>query len=86
MDRESFDKNLAQAARSSHEKALLVVENELKPPFTFRVRLNQSYDGNPLAPGETVLAEMRSRGGAPISPLTHDEVVDLLWRCGLVPD
>ena len=64
----------------------MFVENELKPPFDFLVRLNQSFDGNPLANGEVIPNEIRAKGENQIGPLTHDEVVTVLWRDGLVPE
>lgn len=86
MTRDEFSHNLRKASLSSHTKALVFVENELKPPFAFLVKLNQSFDGNPLAIGEVIPSEMRSKGANQIGPLTHDEVVTLLWRDGLVPE
>jgi hypothetical protein len=86
MTRDDFSQNLRKAALSSHAKALVLVENELKPPFAFLVKLNQSFDGNPLANGEVIPSEIRAKGENQIGPLTHDEVVDLLWRDGLVPE
>jgi hypothetical protein len=34
-DREEFSRNFRKATLRSHEKALIVFENELKPPCTF---------------------------------------------------
>ena len=86
MTRDDFSQNLRKATLSSHAKALVLVENELKPPFAFLVKLNQSFDGNPLANGEVIPSEIRAKGENQIGPLTHDEVVTLLWRDGLVPE
>src|SRR5712671_711175 len=86
MTREEFSRNLNKATLRSHEKALIFVENELKPPFKYLVRLNQSYDGNKLADGEVILDEMRRKGEKQIGPLSADEVVNLLWRNELVPE
>lgn len=86
MTREEFSENLKKATLSSHEKALLTVENELKQPFSYLVELNQSYDGNPLAAGEVIPPAMRAKGEMPIGPLSHDEVVALLWQDGVVPE
>lgn len=86
MTREEFSQNLNKATLRSHEKALVFVENELKPPFTYLVKLNQSFDGNKLASGEFILAEMREKGGSSLGPMSHDQVIDLLWHNGLVPE
>lgn len=86
MTREEFSQNFTKATLRSHELALMDVENELKRPFSFLLELNQSYDGNPLAPGEVIPKEVRAKGGKAIGPLSHKEVVALLWRDGLVPE
>jgi hypothetical protein len=86
MMREELSQNLNKATLRSHEKALVFVENELKPLFTYLVKLNQSFDGNKLAKGEFILDEVRHKGKNPIGPLSHDQVVDLLWQNGLVPE
>lgn len=86
MTRDEFSQNLHRATLRSHEKALIFVENELKPPFTYLVKLNQSYDGNKLANGEIILDQMRRKGENPIGPLSHEQVIDLLWQNALVPE
>lgn len=86
MTREEFSQNFTKATLRSHELALMAVENEQKQPFSYLVELNQSYDGNPLATGEVILQEMRAKGGKPIGPLSHEDVVALLWQDGLVPE
>jgi hypothetical protein len=86
MTREKFSENLGKATLRSQEKALALVENELQPPFSYLVRLNQSYDENPLAVGEIIPGAMRLKGSERIGPLSHEEVVGLLWRDSLVPE
>ncbi|HEV2695839.1 MAG TPA: hypothetical protein VG347_23320 [Verrucomicrobiae bacterium] len=86
MTRKEFSQNLHKATLRSHEKALAFVENDLRQPFTYFVNLNQSFDENQLANGEFILEEMRSKGGDPTGPLSHDDVVDLLWKAKLVPE
>lgn len=86
MTRDQFSEHLRQSTLRSHELALMCVENDLKPPFTFLVKLNQSYDGNPPAGGEVIPKEIRAKGNSTIGPLSHDEVVSLLWLDGLVPE
>jgi hypothetical protein len=86
MSREEFSQNFMKATLRLHTLALMAVENELKQPFSFLVKLNQSYDGNPLAKGKVIPREMRARGGTSVGPLSHEAVVSLLWRDGLVPE
>jgi hypothetical protein len=86
MTRDEFSNNLKAATFHSHEKALAFVVNELKPPFTYLVALNQSFDGNPLAKGEVIPKEMRAKGTEMIGPLSQDDVVNLLWLDGRVPE
>jgi len=64
MTRDDFSYNFRKATLSSHAKGLVFVENELKPPFTFLVKLNQSFDENPLANGEVIPNEIRAKGNA----------------------
>lgn len=86
MTREEFSQNFAKATLRSRELTLMAVENELRQPFSFLVELNQSYDGNPLASGEVIPQEIRAKSGKAIGPLSHEEVVALLWRDSLVPE
>lgn len=86
MTREEFSGNFRKAAERSHELALMTVENELRPPFSFLVKLNQSYDGNKLAKGEIIFPEIRAKESDPVGPLIHDEVIGLLWRESFVPE
>jgi hypothetical protein len=86
MTREEFSNNLKAATFHSHEKALAFVVNELRTPFTYLVALNQSFDGNPLANGEVIPQQIRARKNEVVGPLTHEEVIDLLWLNGLVPE
>ena len=82
-------KNLRQATLSSHAKALVFVENELKPPFIYLVQLNQSLSMEIRWQMESVIlaSEIRAKAIENQSGLlAHDEVaVTLLWRDGLVP-
>ena len=86
MRREEFSQNFRKAILRSHEKALAFVENELRLPFNYLIKLNQSFDGNPLARGEVIIHKMRAKGEKAIGPLSHEEVVALLWHDGLVPE
>lgn len=86
MEKTTFLQHLRDAAIRSHDNALQFVSNELRPPFHYHVLLNQSFDGNPLAEGEHILPDMRARGEKSTGPMTDQEVVELLWREGMVPE
>jgi hypothetical protein len=54
VDREIFARRFHEAAARSREFAQSYLEEELPAQLRFRVRLNSSYDGNPLRADETV--------------------------------
>ena len=64
----------------------MTVENELRKPFSYIVKLNASYDGNPLAKEEVIPKEIRAKGNAPIGPMTQEDVVSLLWLDHFIPE
>jgi hypothetical protein len=87
VDRDVFAERLARAARRAVEFAREFVENSLPDAIRFRVRLNSSYDANPLHPDERVYPKDGAR--YPASELTRvdqDTLVRLLWRGGAVPE
>jgi hypothetical protein len=86
MEKTLFLKHLRDCAAKTHEGTLLVVTNNLRPPFHYYVLLNQSFDGNPLADGERILSDLKARGGEKVGPMTDTDVIDLLWRDGVVPE
>ena len=87
MDRETFARRFHEAATASRECALRFVEERLPQDIRFRLRLNSSYDGNPLHADERVYPEdgEKERGRA-LRACSAEEVVDVLWRDGLVPE
>ncbi len=63
------------------------IEEPLPEPLLFRLRLNASYDGNPLREDERVFPEDSDRGLARrLSRCTAEQVVDVLWRDAMVPE
>lgn len=87
MDREVFAARFAASARAAWEFAQSLVAEELPEPLVFRVRLNQSYDGQAPRPGELRFPEDGShRRAAALSRCDADTVVAELWRDGHVPE
>lgn len=87
MDRSTFAERLHTASVAARDFARSFVLETLPDEMLFRVRLNQSYDGNPLHPDERVYSE----DGAlnlieKLALCTEAEVVDLLWRENRVPE
>lgn len=59
----------------------------LTEPLRFRVALNESYDGNPLDPDERVFPDDSGiERGLALLRCSAEQVVELLWRDGLVPE
>src|SRR5437899_10893533 len=86
MQREIFHDRLIKATARSFEFAKRFVRNRLPESFRDYVQLNASYDGNPLEAEEHVYPDDIARHGANVGPLSADQVVELLWRDGLVPE
>ena len=86
MEKADFHKRLNEATEHAFSFAREMVSNHLPLPIHYIVRLNRSYDGNPLKPGEYVYPDDLALHGPCISPLTSDQVVDLLWREGRIPE
>src|SRR5262245_7438026 len=86
MQQRTFREHLDQATSYAFECARRFVRNPLPESFRYLVYLNQSYDGNPLAPGEWVFPDEVARYGACLGPLAAEQVVELPWRDGLVPE
>jgi hypothetical protein len=86
MNKATFSDHLAKATSHSFDFAKRYVRNQLPESIRYLVRLNQSFDGNPLAQGEHVFPDDVARHGARICPLSAEQVVELLWRDGLVPE
>ena len=86
MQKDTFHEHLILATGHSIKFAKRYVRNRLPEMFLFLVHLNQSYDGNPLEPGERVFPDDVAHHGACVGPLSAGQVVELLWRDGLVPE
>ena len=86
MDRSSFVRRLARASELSHGFAKDFVLDVLPDAFKYFVRLNQSYDGNPLREGEVTFPDDVQKHGCCVGPVDADKVACLLWREGKVPE
>ncbi len=86
MQKEIFREHLINATKHSYECAKKFVHNHLPDSFIYIVHLNQSYDGNPLEPGEHTFPDDVAQHGKRVGPVTSERVVELLWRDGLVPE
>jgi hypothetical protein len=82
MDKVTFSERLREITAINRDFAARFVSNELPLSSRYVVRLNQSFDGNPLKQGERVFPNDTD----PAMPLAADEVVDLLCRNNLVPE
>lgn len=85
MDRTTFSQRFERAAALAHRHALRCVIEPLPTPLRFRVALNSSCDANPLHVDERVFPAERSFDER-LLRCTSEEVVQLLWRDGLVPE
>jgi hypothetical protein len=87
MERGTFAERLHAASVVARDFAGSFVTETLPEKMLFRVRLNQSYDGNPLHHDERLYPE---GSGVNLterySCCTESEVVDLLWRDNQVPE
>jgi hypothetical protein len=87
MDRAVFAERLAQAAQRALDFARTMVEETLPEAIRFRVKLNSSYDGNPLHAGERVYPDDHQvHAPEALARMDHDPLVALLWRDGAVPE
>lgn len=86
MTKEKFEQALLAASAASRQLATQFVVNDLPEDCRYLVFLNQSYDGNPLEPGETVYPEDPPQAGNLDAPLSVAEIVGLLWRDGAIPE
>lgn len=87
MDRPTFAARLHAAAAAARDFARKFVCESLPDPLRFRVRLNSSYDGNPLVGDEVVYPDDGGFDRAfALHDIDADTVVDTLWRDGRVPE
>lgn len=87
MHKELFAGRFWQAATRARDFARTLVLEDLPDEMRFRVELNSSYDGHPLHEDEVVFPE---EGGPQQSVrllrCTGEQVIELLWREGRVPE
>jgi hypothetical protein len=86
MDKATLRSRLEQVSIVNRAFAARFISDELPNSFRYFARLNQSFDGNPLRPGEHVFPDDVSRYGDCVGALTGQEAVDLLCREMLVPE
>jgi hypothetical protein len=86
MQKGTFYEHLIKATGHSFRCAKEMVRDKLPESFRYVAHLNQSCDGNPLEPGEHVFPDDVAQFGARVGPLSAEQVVELLWRNGLVPE
>ena len=87
MEHAVFAERLAIAARRAVEFARTFVEETLPDAIRFRVRLNSSYDGNPLHVDERVYPDdHHAHSIDELAQMVEAALVDLLWRDGAVPE
>lgn len=87
MQRETFERRLREASERARDVARELVEESLPDAILFRVRLNASYDGKPMRDDERVFPEDSNFELAMrLSRCSGEEVVNILWRDGLVPE
>jgi hypothetical protein len=87
MQRHAFVENFRAAALAARDFARKFIEEALPDEMLFRVRLNSSYDRNPLRPDEEVYPHDSALEHARnFCECTHEQVTTLLWRKGTVPE
>ncbi|MFP2958400.1 hypothetical protein ACLEPN_11300 [Myxococcus sp. 1LA] len=87
MDKSAFAERLCRAAERTRDFTRTFIIETLPDTIRFDVQLNVSYDGHPLHPDERVYPEDSERIPVTLrSRLTQEDVVELLWRDGAVPE
>ena len=86
MDKASFTELLSKVSVLDRDFAMRYVTNYLPDSYRYFVYLSESFDGNPLQPGEQIFPADVDRHGKRVGPLTASSVVDLVWRDTLVPE
>ena len=87
MDKTVFAERLRCASERTRDFARTQILEPLPDALRFDVQLNSSYDGNPLHPDERVYPDDPERiPGHLRSWLTEEQVLELLWRDGAVPE
>jgi hypothetical protein len=85
MDRDTFIAHLTSATEFLLPFTRSILLDDLPGEHRFLIVPNASYDAN-LEDGERVFPEDDLPPRRPRSPMTTDEVVQFLWRDGLVPE
>ena len=88
MNRETFSRHLWDAAVHARDLAREYILEPLPDDLVFRVRLNSSYDGNPLHEDEVVYPEDSHdvAKAMSLSQVSTKEAVNALYRDGRVPE
>lgn len=86
MEKNLFHQHLIDATGHAFKFATEHVHNHLPDVLRYIVHLNQSFDENPLKPGEHVYPDDVEQHGEQTGPLLAEQVVALLWRDGTVPE
>ena len=84
LSRETFRNNLVESATLARDFTRTLVTTPLPDPIKYIVLYGCSYDGNPLREDEeTFPVDYAQEPPATTSP---EEVADLLWRNGFIPE
>ncbi len=87
MDRALFVSRFRDASKKARDFARGLIREPLPDALRYRVRLNSSYDGNPLVGDEVLYPEDSAFDKAiALHEATEEEVVETLWRDGRVPE
>jgi hypothetical protein len=87
MDEAVFRARLVTRSQAARDFARRCIKETLPEPLLFRIRLNSSFDGNPLAEGEHLFPEdSQFDRAAAVHCCDAAEVVRTLWRDGRVPE
>lgn len=86
MRKSQFSEHLEQATITTKKAAQKYCWNKLPSGVTYFIRLNCSYDSNPLRKGEYRFPELVLPKDRSPQSFTQDEVIELLWRENKVPE
>ncbi len=86
MQRDVFERRLLAASVCARDFARTFVEEPLPDAMRFDVHLNSSYDGNAGPEVRLFPEDSSERSALRTKDSSSFEVVDLLWRDGLVPE
>jgi hypothetical protein len=86
MDRSVFKQHFIQAAESARDFARTFLEEPLPDAMRFRVHLNQSYDAHASPDVRLFPEDSAEERRLAVRDVEADDVIDLLWRDGHVPE